>query len=88
MERLDEINDTDLGVNWVYCTQHVGPHETGWCSVDKSQKTPLKANTRTEATEEVKAKGWPISGYCRVCYEFIANQGRYTHCAKHDRVRN
>lgn len=37
---------------WVYCSQHLRPHTTGWCTVDVSEKTPLKAKTYADAVEE------------------------------------
>ncbi len=34
---------------WVYCSQHLRPHTTGWCSVSNSDKIPLIAESMGEA---------------------------------------
>lgn len=48
--------DEGMGA-WVYCKQHVRPHETGWCTVDVRDKVALKALTAEEALAEVEARG-------------------------------
>ena len=59
----DETNDVDFGWNaWVYCEAHVGPHETGWCSVPNDQKIKLDATTRADAYEECRRRGLVIHG--------------------------
>jgi hypothetical protein len=76
--------DVELGA-YVYCSQHVAPHATGWCSVGLHDKTPLKATTAQDAFAEVKALGLPIHGHCDVCYEYIANTRPYKlTCEEHD----
>jgi hypothetical protein len=56
-----EAGDEHMG-EWVYCSQHVRPHTTGWCTVDPRNKTPLKATTYEDAKEEVRSMGLPIYG--------------------------
>lgn len=53
--------DEHLG-KWVYCTQHVRPHETGWCTVPPDMKFPLAATTQEEAVRETRANNWRIYG--------------------------
>jgi hypothetical protein len=45
---------------WVYCNQHLRPHQTGWCSVHNRNKTKLDATTQAEAYAECEAKGLKI----------------------------
>lgn len=54
-----KAGDEGMGA-WVYCTQHVRPHSTGWCTVAVADKRPLKAQTQDKAYEETVAIGWPI----------------------------
>lgn len=59
---------------WVYCKSHVGPHETGWCSVGLDNKIALKATNRQDAMAESWAMGFRIFGYCDSCHAWIANE--------------
>lgn len=83
--------DAELGA-WVYCKSHVGPHETGWCSVDVKNKIALDLPamaSRKDANELVWSMGLPVHGYCDVCHKWVANEpwlyvnGRKT-CPEHD----
>lgn len=80
----DTQPDIKLGA-WVYCRSHVGPHSTGWCSVDVGNKIALHAQTAQEATAEVRKHWWPIHGYCAVCYRYIINEvpSDQTVCSHH-----
>lgn len=51
--------DEHMGA-FVYCTQHLRPHSTGWCTVAAQDKKPLKATTAEEAYAEVIANGWEV----------------------------
>ncbi len=42
---------------WVYCSQHCRPHQTGWCTVSNSNKTPLIAKSANEAYIECARMG-------------------------------
>jgi len=44
----------------VYCTQHMAPHDTVWCTVAEEDKIPLDAKTMEEAVEECKQKGYKL----------------------------
>lgn len=57
-----KAGDEEMGA-WVYCTQHVRPHTTGWCTVGVRDKRPLKARNSEQAYKEVKDIGWPIFGH-------------------------
>lgn len=37
---------------WIYCSQHLRPHATGWCSVSDRDKLLLDARTMEEAFAE------------------------------------
>lgn len=45
---------------WVYCSQHVRPHTTGWCTVSVNDKVPLDAKDRETAFAEARSKGFRI----------------------------
>lgn len=45
---------------WVYCAQHLRPHETGWCTVGTDQKTPLAAKTYSDAHLECRQRGFTL----------------------------
>lgn len=45
---------------WVYCTQHVNPHTTGWCTVPAREKILLDATERGEAVAECRQKGYRL----------------------------
>lgn len=83
--------DVELGP-WVYCKSHVGPHETGWCSVGVDNKIALDlpgTASRKEANDLVWSLGLHIFGYCDVCHKWICNEpwfrdySRKT-CPEHD----
>lgn len=42
---------------WVYCNQHLRPHQTGWCGVDNRNKTRLLATSYADAVVECRARG-------------------------------
>lgn len=45
---------------WVYCRQHVRPHETGWCGVSPRDKVGLGVKTAEEAYEKCHSWGFEI----------------------------
>lgn len=45
---------------WVYCSAHLRPHSTGWCTVPLKDKVKLDATTYTEALHECKVKGFKV----------------------------
>lgn len=46
---------------WVYCRQHVKPHETGWCSVGVHDKIGLGVATAEAAY--AKCREWGLEIY-------------------------
>lgn len=46
---------------WVYCRQHVKPHETGWCSISLRDKIGLGVKTAKEAY--AKCEDWGLKIY-------------------------
>lgn len=44
--------------SWIYCRQHVKPHQTGWCSVGVYDKLGLGVSTAKEAY--AKCKEWGL----------------------------
>lgn len=61
MSDKELAGDEHMGA-YVYCTQHVGPHSTGWCTVPAYMKLRLKATTLEDAAAETRANGWRIYG--------------------------
>jgi len=47
---------------WIYCDQHMRPHETGWCTVGVSHKRKLDATDYYAAIRECKSKGFALYG--------------------------
>lgn len=45
---------------WVYCNQHMRPHQTGWCTVSPRNKIALAATTLEEAYAECRARGFEL----------------------------
>jgi hypothetical protein len=45
---------------WVYCTQHMRPHLTGWCTVANRNKTLLVAPTDKVAYNECRERGFEL----------------------------
>lgn len=45
---------------WVYCSQHLRPHMTGWCTVHNRHKRKLQATDREAALAECRAQGLRI----------------------------
>jgi hypothetical protein len=43
-----------------YCKSHLGPHSTGWCTVDDDRRVPLKAKSLAEAMHYCIEQGWPV----------------------------
>lgn len=46
---------------WVYCSQHMKPHQTGWCSVSVRDKIGLGVSTAEEAY--TKCRDWKLPIY-------------------------
>lgn len=46
---------------WVYCRQHMKPHQTGWCSVGAHDKIGLGVKTADAA--EKKCREWGFELY-------------------------
>jgi hypothetical protein len=57
---MKTMTDEHLG-KFVYCGQHLRPHDTGWCTAHVSNKIALKATTLEAAYDEVRTNGWTIS---------------------------
>lgn len=54
-------DETEFGAGaWVYCSQHLRPHTTGWCSVHNRHKRKLEATDREAALAECRAQGLRI----------------------------
>lgn len=45
---------------WVYCSQHMRPHMTGWCTVENHNKARLEATTQEDAYEECRRRGYEL----------------------------
>lgn len=45
---------------WVYCNQHLRPHETGWCTVSARDKIGLGVSNSKDAYEKCQAWGLRI----------------------------
>ena len=43
---------------WVYCRQHLRPHQTNWCTVSVDQKELLEATSMEAAYAECKQRGF------------------------------
>lgn len=52
-----------FGDVWVYCSQHMRPHRTGWCTVSARDKTKLDATNAPDAYAECKERGLEIFKY-------------------------
>ncbi len=46
---------------WVYCSQHMKPHQTGWCSVSVRDKVGLGVKDAKEAYQ--KCRDWKLPLY-------------------------
>lgn len=46
---------------WVYCNQHMKPHQTGWCSVAVRDKIGLGVKNADEAYQ--KCRDWKLPLY-------------------------
>ncbi len=46
-----------FGDMYVYCTQHLNAHPTGWCSVSVRDKIGLGVNTAAEAYQKCREFG-------------------------------
>ena len=46
---------------WVYCSQHMKPHQTGWCGVSVRDKIGLGVKTAQEAYQ--KCRDWKLPLY-------------------------
>lgn len=49
-----------FGDCYVYCSQHLNPHKTGWCTVNVGEKTKLDAKTLEQAFDECRKKGYTL----------------------------
>lgn len=56
-----DIPEDVLFGKYVYCTQHLRVHSTGWCTVFNNNKFPLDAQTFEEAIQEAMTKGYLTS---------------------------
>lgn len=45
---------------WVYCSQHMRPHRTGWCTVSNRNKIKLDAKSIEQAYAECRQKGYEL----------------------------
>ena len=48
---------------WVYCSQHLRPHSTGWCTVGIEDKTKLEATDYNSAVLECRERGFKLHGH-------------------------
>lgn len=46
---------------WVYCSQHMRPHQTGWCTVSVRDKVGLGVASSEAAYEKCQAWGFPLT---------------------------
>ena len=49
-------DDTKFGCKFVYCSQHLRVHSTGWCTVSCLNKVALLSETIEEANREWEMK--------------------------------
>lgn len=47
---------------WIYCSQHMKPHQTGWCTISPRDKIGLGVDTAEAAYEKCRAWKFPIYG--------------------------
>lgn len=47
---------------WVYCAQHMKPHQTGWCTISPRDKIGLGVDTADAAYAKCRAWKFPIFG--------------------------
>lgn len=53
--------DLDFGKDvWVYCSQHMRPHTTGWCTVSVRDKTLLNSTSYEDAVVECEKRGFEL----------------------------
>ena len=53
--------DLDMGKDaWIYCSQHMCPHTTGWCTANVRDKTLLEATNYKDAAEECRKRGFEL----------------------------
>lgn len=45
---------------WIYCSQHLNYHLTGWCTVGNHDKTLLEATNSEEAHTECAVRGFRL----------------------------
>ena len=45
---------------YVYCSQHMRPHTTGWCTVSNRNKTKLAARNFEDALKECEKRGFAV----------------------------
>jgi hypothetical protein len=59
MNAYDQEKDSrEFGKDaWVYCSQHMRPHTTGWCTVSNKNKIRLEATNAEAAYAECEQKG-------------------------------
>lgn len=53
----------EWGDAWVYCNQHLRPHETGWCTVDVRDKVCIGNSDMTEEDAIKKCREWNFTLY-------------------------
>lgn len=45
---------------WVYCRQHMKPHQTGWCGVSPRDKVALGVTTADAAEQKCREWGFEL----------------------------
>lgn len=49
-----------FGDCYVYCSQHLNPHKTGWCTVPDHEKIKLESKTLEKAFDECRKLGYTL----------------------------
>jgi len=55
---------------WVYCSQHMRAHQTGWCTVAVEDKVKLDAMNGPDAEAECRRRGLELYS------DFVKSKGR------------
>lgn len=61
LEQTDDFKE--WGDSWVYCSQHLRPHKTGWCTVDIRNKICLCNGSKTEQEAYQKCRDFGLKIY-------------------------
>ena len=60
-ERAPTEDETAFGKDaWVYCSQHMRAHQTGWCSVSARDKVGLGVTAAQDAYDKCRAWGFAL----------------------------